>query len=81
MKNENMPKSYSAWLVFDLDNGHEPSKHYCWWFNTRQNARDHIKHQKKYPNAATLSKPYKYLLEDHSDFWPLNETFDEEYEK
>jgi hypothetical protein len=62
MNKENMPKSDIVWLVFDLDNGHEPSKHYCWWFNTRQNARDHIKHQKKNRYAARLSGPRKCLL-------------------
>lgn len=60
MKNDNTPKSKVVWMVFDLDNGHEPSKHYCWWFNTRQNARDHIRHQKTHKYAATLSSPSKW---------------------
>jgi hypothetical protein len=64
MINENLPKSNIIWVVFDLDNGHEPSKHYCWWFNTRKNARDHIKHQKTYKYAAELSQPMKWIKYD-----------------
>lgn len=60
--NDNVPKYPYVWLVFDLDNGHEPSKHYCWWFNTRQNARDHIKFQNKMKYSTRLSKPYHAVL-------------------
>ena len=61
--NTNLPKSKKIWILFDVDNGHEPSKHYCWWFNTRQNARDHKKWQRltqKYP--ATLVGPVETEL-------------------
>ena len=61
MNNDNLPKSKNIWVVFDIDNGHEPSKHYCWWFNTRQNARDHIKHQRKNYSAAGLVGPFKFI--------------------
>lgn len=63
---ENFPKTKSIWVLFDLDNGHEPSKHYCWWFNTRKNARDHKKFQKKQKFASKLTAPYKFTIDKFS---------------
>jgi hypothetical protein len=60
MNKENLPKKDCIWVVFDLDNGHEPSKHYCWWFNTRKDARNHIKHHNTYKHHSTLSAPQKF---------------------
>ena len=58
---ENYPKSKKVWLVFDLDNGHTPSKHYCWWFNTRKDARNHIKFHNKTKFHTQLSNPIKFI--------------------
>lgn len=61
---EYTPESKNVWLVFDLSNGHKPVKRYVWWFDTREEARKHIRHQKTYPNGADLSNPVKYILSE-----------------
>ncbi len=48
------------WIVFDIANGHKPSKRYNWWFDTKKDALAHIKHQKTIFSAAPLSKPYLF---------------------
>jgi hypothetical protein len=60
-----MNSKYCIWLVFDLNNG-DSSKRYCWWFNTREEARRHIRWQRKQKYSAKLSSPVKclVLLED-----------------
>lgn len=60
--NTNLPRSKTLWMLFDVDNGHEPSKHYCWWFNTRQGARDHKTWQRTQKYSATLVGPVKAVL-------------------
>lgn len=60
--NENLPKAKTVWVLFDVDNGHEPVKHYCWWFNTRQQARNHKKWQLKQKYSAKLIGPRKAIL-------------------
>ena len=58
--NTNLPRKKMVWILFDVDNGHEPSKHYCWWFNTRQGAINHKKWQRKQKYSAGLVGPVKY---------------------
>jgi hypothetical protein len=50
----------TMWVVFDLDNGNEHSRRYCWCFESRQQARDHIYWQRRQPHAARLSGPRRY---------------------
>ena len=50
----------TVWIVFDKDNGNENSKRYCWCFETRKLAREHIKFQKRMKHSAKLSQPIKY---------------------
>ena len=61
MENFEYLPSRPIWLVFDLDNGHGPTKRYVWWFDTRKEAREHIKFQSKNKFAAKLSRPKKFL--------------------
>lgn len=49
------------WLVFDQSNGHAPVKRYVWWFDTRQAAREHMKHQRKMKYCAELAGPVKFV--------------------
>lgn len=55
-----LPLNDSIWLVFDIFGGNFKSAGY--WFNTRQEAREHIKRNKR--NSITLgykmTKPKKY---------------------
>ena len=60
--NDNLPKQNQVWILFDVDNGHEPSKHYCWWFNTREGARGYKKWHKTQKFAAHLVGPVKARL-------------------
>jgi hypothetical protein len=55
------PITGTVWIVFDLDNGHPLSHRYCWCFETRKLARDHIKWQRKQKYAARLSPPMRYV--------------------
>lgn len=64
---DNLPKTKTVWLLFDVDNGHEPSKHYCWWFNTRKHARQHKQWQKR-NQGAKLVGPVKAKCESHKTF-------------
>jgi len=48
------------WVLFDMVNGDSMSRRYIWWFRTRAMAREHMKHQRGMPNAASLSGPFKY---------------------
>jgi hypothetical protein len=57
-----MPKKKHVWLLFDLNNGHEGSKRYVWWFDTKKQASDFKREHKTKPNAATLSAPTKAIL-------------------
>lgn len=52
------------WILFDVDNGHEPVKHYCWWFNTRSQARKHKLWQQQQKFAATLVGPVQVTISD-----------------
>jgi hypothetical protein len=58
-ENEYIPNK-SIWLVFDLSNGHKPTRRYVWWFDTKKDAEAHIKFQKTYKDSAPLSKPFKF---------------------
>lgn len=49
------------WIVFGLDNGHPQSKRYCWCFETRKLACEHIAWQQEQRNSARLSRPMKYV--------------------
>lgn len=56
-----MKAPLTMWVLIDLDNGHERSKRYLWWFETRALAREFKRHHKEtYPNGATLSAPIQY---------------------
>lgn len=55
----NMPNKKTVWLLFDLDNGHEGSKRYVWWFDTKRQAADFKREHRKKPFAASLSVPVK----------------------
>ena len=55
-----LPKGKELWLVFDLANGHPYSHRYCWWFDSRKAAREHIKWQKSVYGAG-LSSPIKFV--------------------
>lgn len=50
-----------VWLVFDLCNGHPGSQQYVWWFRTRKEARDHIKHVSKTPHGVEYSAPQLWI--------------------
>ena len=54
------PKRKPIWLLFDLSNGDRGSKRYCWWFETREDAREHRKYQMRLKFAAELSGPVKF---------------------
>lgn len=58
-----LPFGHKIWILFDIDNGHEPVKHYCWWFNTRKDARNHKKWQKKQKYSAELIGPLKAFIQ------------------
>lgn len=60
INNDNFPKTNVIWLLFDLDNGHQVTKHYVWWFNTRQDARNFLKFHNQQPFAAKLTGPIQY---------------------
>lgn len=65
MKNEYIPTK-PVWLVFDLNNGHAPTKRYVWWFDTRKAALEHIRFQRKNEFAAKLSRPMRFFP---AGFW------------
>ncbi len=52
----------ALWLVFDMSNGCERTHRYCWWFPTREAAREHIRWQKTQRFAARLSQPTKVIV-------------------
>lgn len=56
--NEFIPEG-DVWLVFDCGNGHG-TKHYVWWFKSREKARAFIKHHNKQKFAYEVSQPIKY---------------------
>lgn len=58
-----LPKYTEFWVVFDCSNGNSRSHRYCWWFDTRRAAREHIKHTKTLKYAADLSQPVKVRME------------------
>lgn len=51
----------TVWIVFDLDNGNPLSHRYCWCFETRTLAREHIAWQRQQRHSARLSPPIKYV--------------------
>jgi hypothetical protein len=59
---EDVPKGKTFWILFDVDNGHEPIKHYCWWFNTFKQATDFMVWHNKQKFAAKLVGPRKVSL-------------------
>ena len=56
MKSEYLP-DYPIWLVFDLGNGHAPTKRYVWWFDSKKDAREHVKFYRQNPDNVKLSEP------------------------
>jgi hypothetical protein len=55
-----LPDHKHVWLVFDMSNGDKLSKRYVWWFDTKKQANEHIKWQRKQKWCATLSAPHKF---------------------
>jgi hypothetical protein len=49
-RHDNLPKKPVIWLLFDIDNGDSSSKHYVWWFESRQQAREFKAHHLASPN-------------------------------
>lgn len=52
----------SAWIMFDLENGHawgknDSGKGYIWIFSTRKEALEHRRKQHKDPSHVRLSYP------------------------
>lgn len=53
------------WILIDRSNGgcgYGPGRNYCWFFNTREEAREHKRDQAAHPNNAKLEGPYPYKL-------------------
>ena len=63
MNKDNLPKKSTFWMLFDVDNGHEPTKHYCWWFNAYRHAQSFKKWHKTREFAATLVGPVKVNID------------------
>ena len=57
-----LPRTGTVWLLFDLSNGHELTKRYVWWFDTKRQAREFKREQLKRKHRATLSAPMKATL-------------------
>lgn len=51
---------HTLWILIDRDNGHEGSRRYLWWFETRQQAIDHRKTQNANPRNARVIGPYRF---------------------
>ena len=53
-----------AWLLFDVSNGHDGSKNYVWWFETRKKARsfknDHLRRKRTKETLTDLVGPFPY---------------------
>lgn len=58
---DNLPQGKTIWLLFDLDNGHEPGKHYTWWFNKYSQAK-RFKDEHSRSDQAELVGPIKATL-------------------
>jgi len=54
-----MPKKRKFWVLFDMSNAATRShnRHYLWWFDTKKQAKKHLKQQRDNPNFARLSDP------------------------
>lgn len=57
---EYFPAGKTIWILFDTSNGDKKSKRYCWWFDTRKQAREHKAYQKTRPYGASLIGPFKF---------------------
>lgn len=49
------------WLVFDLCNGDSGKCRYVWWFDTRKDAREHTRWQRRDRRNADLAGPVKFV--------------------
>lgn len=59
---EYFPARKTFWILFDTANGDKLTKRYCWWFDTRKQAREHKARQKKMLYGAPLIGPFKFYL-------------------
>lgn len=57
------PKNKFIYVLFDLSNGDVLTRRYLWWFDTRKQAMEHRKEQKKMKYGADLSMPVKVKVE------------------
>lgn len=57
---EYFPAGKTFWMLFDTTNGDKLSKRYCWWFDSRKQAREHKAFQKSLPYGAPLIGPFKF---------------------
>jgi len=67
---EYFPKN-PIWLVFDLANGHKPSRRYVWWFDTKKQAYDWI-NDPAIDLKYEISKPTKFNTAENIDYSKLN---------
>ena len=49
------------WLVFDTSNGHAAGRRYVWWFDSRDDAREHMRQQRERARSAGLAGPVKFV--------------------
>jgi hypothetical protein len=54
------------WLVFDQNNGHPGSKQYVWWFRTKKEANEHIRHCKRTDKGFGVNVSAPTLWKDGS---------------
>lgn len=61
-KHTNYIPTKPIWLIFDCGNGHEGSRRYVWWFDTKKEAKywskRHIKENSKF--GYDISLPIKF---------------------
>jgi hypothetical protein len=58
-------KLRKMWVLIDLSNSNPGSHNYLWWFETKKQAVEHKRRQRKLKHAARLSAPQAwYRLED-----------------
>lgn len=58
-----LPSGRRIWVLFQDTNGDESSKRYCFWFDSRKQAREYRAYVLQNPQWASVSRPLPFVKE------------------